>query len=97
MSHELNLQWQILSPLIVQSNQRLVESAHLSQAVKFQFSEHMAPLHPQDAVYRDSLEDLSTAYRDHFGRHYPAIALFEVTGLFDPDALVELVCVAVVP
>jgi enamine deaminase RidA (YjgF/YER057c/UK114 family) len=48
-------------------------------------------------AYRGALADLSVAYREHFGRHYPAIALFEVTGLFDPAAMVELVCIAVVP
>lgn len=48
-------------------------------------------------AYRSVLSELSTVYEDHFGRHYPAIALFEVTGLFDPQALVELVCIAVVP
>ncbi len=40
---------------------------------------------------------LGEAYRRHFGRHYPAMALFEVTGLFDPASQVELMCVAVVP
>lgn len=49
------------------------------------------------AGYRAALDDLAPAYREHFGRHYPAIALFEVTALFDPAALVELVGVAVVP
>jgi enamine deaminase RidA (YjgF/YER057c/UK114 family) len=49
------------------------------------------------AEYRSALDDLATAYRKHFGRHYPAIALFEVKGLFDPDAKLELVCIAVVP
>ena len=48
-------------------------------------------------AYRAALSDLSRAYLEHFGRHYPAIALVEVSGLFDPAALVELVCVAVVP
>ncbi len=48
------------------------------------------------AAYRDSLDQLGDVYRKHFGRHYPAIALFEVTALFDPHALVELVCVAVI-
>jgi enamine deaminase RidA (YjgF/YER057c/UK114 family) len=48
-------------------------------------------------AYRGALADLSVAYREHFGRHYPAIALFEVTWLFDPAAMVELVCIAVVP
>ncbi len=49
------------------------------------------------AEYRASLQELGTAYRRHFGRHYPAIALLEVKGLFDPEARVELQCVAVVP
>lgn len=48
-------------------------------------------------AYRNSLSELSGAYRTHFGRHYPAVALFEVTALMDPDAKVELVCIAVVP
>lgn len=47
--------------------------------------------------YRADLEALGAAYRRHLGRHYPAMALFEVTRLFDVDALVELVAVAVVP
>lgn len=49
------------------------------------------------AEYRASLSELATAYRSHFGHHYPAIALMEVKGLFDPDARVELVCIAVIP
>ena len=46
--------------------------------------------------YRSSLRDLGTVYQRHFGRHYPAMALFGVTGLMDPDALIELVGIAVV-
>jgi enamine deaminase RidA (YjgF/YER057c/UK114 family) len=47
--------------------------------------------------YRRSLEALGAAYRHHFGRHYPAAAFFEVKGLFDPTARVELVAAAVAP
>lgn len=47
--------------------------------------------------YRTSLKDLGDVYRNHFGTHYPALSMFEVSGLFDPDAKVELVCTAVVP
>lgn len=47
--------------------------------------------------YRDALSDIAGAYQRHLGRHYPAIALFEVRGLFDPEAKVELVAAAVVP
>ena len=49
------------------------------------------------AAYRGSLKELGDVYREHFGNHYPAIALFEVQQLFEPTALVELVCIAVVP
>lgn len=48
-------------------------------------------------AYRANLRPLGEAYRRHLGRHYPAMALFEVTRLFDADALVELVAVAVLP
>jgi enamine deaminase RidA (YjgF/YER057c/UK114 family) len=48
-------------------------------------------------AYRASSAPVGAAYRRHFGRHYPAMALFEVSRLFDPAALVELVGIAVVP
>lgn len=47
--------------------------------------------------YRSRLEALGTAYREVFGRHYPPMALLGVSELFDPKAVVELVCVAVIP
>ena len=47
--------------------------------------------------YRSSLEQIGRVYRNHFGRHYPAISLFEVSSLFDRSANVEIVCVAVIP
>ena len=49
------------------------------------------------AGYREALGELGEVYRRLLGRHYPAISLFEVSSLFDPSALVELVCTAVVP
>lgn len=52
---------------------------------------------PDIAGYRASLEPLGHVYRGVFGRHYPPMALIGVSELFDPSALVELVCVAVVP
>ncbi len=47
--------------------------------------------------YRADLRDLGKVYRRHLGKHYPAMAFFEISGLFDPEALVELVCTAVIP
>jgi enamine deaminase RidA (YjgF/YER057c/UK114 family) len=48
-------------------------------------------------AYKAALREIGAAYRRHFGRHYPAMALLGVTALWDPEALVELVGVAVVP
>jgi len=47
--------------------------------------------------YREKVTPLGERYRAVFGRHYPPMALFGIGDLFDPVALVELVCVAVVP
>lgn len=47
--------------------------------------------------YRSSLEPVGEAWRERFDRHFPAMALFEVAGLFDPEAKVELVGIAVIP
>ncbi len=41
-------------------------------------------------AYRAQLEPLGEIYRAYFGRHYPAMALFEVKGLFNPDAMIEM-------
>lgn len=48
-------------------------------------------------AYLSNLEAIGEAYRRHFGRHYPAMAWFEVKSLFDPAAIVELMCIAVIP
>jgi enamine deaminase RidA (YjgF/YER057c/UK114 family) len=49
------------------------------------------------AAWRAALPELGAAWRRHLGRHYPAVALFQVAALFDPAAEVELVATAVVP
>jgi enamine deaminase RidA (YjgF/YER057c/UK114 family) len=62
--------------------------------------EHLVSLHvytTEAAGYRAVLSELAASYQRHLGRHYVATALFEVAGLFDPAAKVELVGVAVVP
>jgi enamine deaminase RidA (YjgF/YER057c/UK114 family) len=48
------------------------------------------------AAYKGSLRALGEVWREHFGRHYPAMGLFGVTELFDPAAKVELMGVAVI-
>ena len=49
------------------------------------------------AAYKDALPAIGQVWRKHFGRHYPAMGLFGVTELFEPDAQVELMGVAVLP
>jgi enamine deaminase RidA (YjgF/YER057c/UK114 family) len=63
---------------------------------------------PQDAVkftyyvtdvsaYRAALGPIGASYREVFGRHFPATSLFEVKGLFNPEAMLEIECVALAP
>ena len=40
--------------------------------------------------YVARLKPLGEAYRRRFGSHYPAMALLEISGLFQRDALVEI-------
>ena len=48
-------------------------------------------------AYRSRLPQAGEIWRRHLGRYYPAVTLFQVGRLFDPQAVVELLCVAVVP
>ncbi|MGH9184521.1 MAG: RidA family protein [Acidimicrobiales bacterium] len=48
-------------------------------------------------AYRAALGPIGAAYRSAFGAHYPPMGLFGVTRLFDADALVELMAIAVIP
>ena len=47
------------------------------------------------SAYRAILKEAGAAYREVFGRHYPASTLVEVKGLFEPDAMIEIECVAI--
>jgi enamine deaminase RidA (YjgF/YER057c/UK114 family) len=47
------------------------------------------------AEYHASVADLGRVWRRHFGRRYPAMGLFGISALFDPQAKVELMGVAV--
>ena len=52
---------------------------------------------PDVEGYRAASKAIGAAYKAVFGPHYPPMALFGVTRLFDAAALVELVATAVVP
>jgi len=46
-------------------------------------------------AYKGSLPALGAVWREHFGRHYPAMGLFGISELFEPEAQIELMGVAV--
>lgn len=48
------------------------------------------------AAYRSELSNLGRVWRKHFGSHYPAMGLFGVRELFNPESKVELMGVAVI-
>lgn len=48
------------------------------------------------ATYRAARSDLGPVYREHMGRHFPAMALVEVRALVDPRAVVEIEATAAV-
>ena len=47
--------------------------------------------------YLASTREIGAAYRAVMGDHYPAMAVVEVAGLLEPQALVEIEATAVVP
>jgi NAD(P)-dependent dehydrogenase (short-subunit alcohol dehydrogenase family) len=47
--------------------------------------------------YAAARPEIGEAYRKVMGKHYPAMAMIEVKGLFDPGSLVELEATAVLP
>lgn len=49
------------------------------------------------AAYRAALDPIGDAWREHLGAHYPAISLFGISELYDPDACIEIVATAVIP
>ncbi len=48
-------------------------------------------------AYRGSLKAIGEVYRAHMGRHFPAMALVEVSRLVDPRGKVEIEATAVLP
>lgn len=48
-------------------------------------------------AYLASLKDIGAAYRATMGRHFPAMAVVQVSALVEDEALVEIQATAVVP
>jgi enamine deaminase RidA (YjgF/YER057c/UK114 family) len=49
------------------------------------------------AGYRARQAEIGKVYREVIGRHFPAMAVVEVSALVEPDALVEIEAMAVIP
>jgi enamine deaminase RidA (YjgF/YER057c/UK114 family) len=47
--------------------------------------------------YLASLKELGAAYRELMGRHYPTMAVVQVSGLVEDDARLEIEATAVIP
>lgn len=47
--------------------------------------------------YIASTDEIGAAWRARLGKHFPAIALVEVSGLIEPEALCEIQALAIVP
>ena len=47
--------------------------------------------------YLASLQELGAAYRELMGRHYPTMAVVQVSGLVEDDARLEIEATAVIP
>ncbi|HEX4534890.1 MAG TPA: RidA family protein [Rhizomicrobium sp.] len=47
-------------------------------------------------LYRNSGREIGAAYREAFGKNFPAMAVVEVSGLVEREALVEIEATAVI-
>ena len=47
--------------------------------------------------YLGALRDVGAAYRELIGRHYPVMAVVQVSGLIEPEARLEIEATAVIP
>jgi enamine deaminase RidA (YjgF/YER057c/UK114 family) len=46
--------------------------------------------------YKAKSREIGAVYRDYFGKHFPAMTLVEVKGLYDDDCAIEIEGVAVI-
>lgn len=49
------------------------------------------------AAYLAARKEIGASYREHFGRHYPAMSVVIVAALLEEGALIEIEATAVVP
>ena len=49
------------------------------------------------AGYQNYLKEIGAAYQDAFGKHFPAMAVVEVSALMEDQAKIEIEATAVIP
>ena len=47
--------------------------------------------------YKRSIKEIGAIYREVFGKHFPAMAVIEVSGLMEEEAKIEIEVTAVIP
>jgi len=48
-------------------------------------------------AYKAAGQGIAVGYKQHIGKHFPSMTLVQVGALLDPDAMVEIECIAIVP
>ena len=48
-------------------------------------------------AYNTNVKEIGAVWRQHMGRHYPAMSVVQVAGLIEPGAKVEIEATAVLP
>jgi len=48
------------------------------------------------AAYKAAGREIGAGYKTHIGRHFPSMTMLQIGALLDPDALVEIECIAVI-
>jgi len=78
--------------LVAQLDRSLTNLGEVLKAAKMEFADvvqlNLFVLSRDD--YATAREEFGRVWRRHCERHYPAMALFMVSGLYEPDALIEI-------
>lgn len=48
-------------------------------------------------AYKAAGREIGAGYKEHIGKHFPSMTMVQVVALLEPEALVEIDCIAVIP
>jgi enamine deaminase RidA (YjgF/YER057c/UK114 family) len=78
--------------LVAQMDQSMVNLGEVLKAAGMEFADvvqlNLFVLNRDD--YTTARGEFGKVWKRHCGKHYPAMALFMVSGLYEPDALIEI-------